>query len=71
MCLFCVELQKENLSAKQVSKLFSELLQSGDKKHLDNYEQIVRSLSEEYKEELNNEAIRTFGEDINDPFDFN
>lgn len=69
MCILCLEYQKEILTAKQVSKLFSELLIGGDTKHLEQFEEIGYNLSQDYKSKLNKEANENISIDDPDPFD--
>lgn len=42
---------------------------SGDRKHLDEFEQIGDKLSQQYKEKLNEEANELFNDFYIDPFD--
>lgn len=65
MCFFCKELQQEKLNIKQISKLGTELMLSGDETHIDEYIQIVRNLSQDYNERLQKEE-----NDYEEPSDF-
>lgn len=69
-CLFCLEITKETLTSKQLSKLFSELLQSGDKEHLKEYDKALAGISDGYKQKLNEETNEEWPDsgDTFDPF---
>lgn len=51
-CLFCVEVAKENVKPKEFWKLFTEISQSEDQKHMDELLKAVRNTSQEFQTDI-------------------